>query len=85
MATVVIRTICLFLVATVGFEETIYQVNESTGTVEVCAVVYEPYIDCPIQIDFNVTFNTENETAGRYVHACMYLHVSCDKSCARAI
>ena len=69
------NTIHLFIDATVGFENTFYQVNEAAGTVEICAVVYEPDIDCPIQIDFNVTFKTEVETAGRYMHACMYLHV----------
>ena len=65
------------LEATVGFEETFYQVNESTGTVEICAVVYEPNITCPIQMDFNVTFETGNETegTGMYVHAYNVFHM----------
>ena len=65
------------LEATVGFEKTFYQVNESSGTVEICAVVYEPDIDCPIQIDFNVTFETGNETkgTGMYVHAYNIIHM----------
>ena len=57
-----------YLVAIVGLEETFYQVNETIGTMEVCAVVYEPQVECPIQIDFNVTFETRAETAGTYVH-----------------
>ena len=61
------RTIYLFLDATVGFEKTFYQVNESTW-VEMCAVVYEPDIDCPIQMDFTVTFETGNEVEGMYVY-----------------
>ena len=60
-----------YLVARVGFEETFYQVNETTGTVEICVVVYEPDIDCPIQMEFTVSFETGAETAG----TCMYIHI----------
>ena len=59
------------LEATIGFEKTFYQVDESTGTVEICAVVYEPDIDCPIQMDFSVIFETGNETEG----TGMYMHI----------
>ena len=65
--------VCLNTVldATVGFEKTFYQVNESAETVEICAVVHEPDIECPIQMDFDVTFETRNEAEG----TGMYLHV----------
>ena len=40
-------------------------------------MVYEPDIDCPIQIDINVTFETGNETKGMgmYVHAYNIIHM----------
>ena len=50
--------------ARVGFEETFYRANEGGGTVEICAIVYEPNIECPIEMKFNVTFETRAETAG---------------------
>jgi len=62
-----------FLVARVGFEETVYQVDEDSETVEICAAVFEPNITCPIQFDFNVTFETRDDTAGMYmciIHIC---------------
>ena len=63
------------LVARVGFEQTFYPVDENIGTVEICAVVYEPAIDCPIEFAFNVSFNTSDGTAGTYVctsrHICL--------------
>jgi len=66
-----------FLGARVGFEQTFYQVNESVGTVELCAIVYEPTIDCPIEFAFNVSFNTSDGTAGTYVctgrHTCIFV------------
>ena len=42
-----IFSITSYLVARVGFEERLYQVNETAGRVEICVVVYEPDIDCP--------------------------------------
>ena len=52
------------LVAIVGFESTLYRVNETSGVVEICAVVMEPNIDCPIDFAFNVTFETSDGSAG---------------------
>ena len=54
--------------ARVGFEETVYRTDETSGSVELCAVVYEPAIDCPIEFDFNVTFETMDGTAGTHTH-----------------
>ena len=55
------------LVARVGFDSTLYRVNETSGIVEICAVVMEPNIDCPIDFTFNVTFRTRNGSAGIYI------------------
>ena len=60
-----------YLVARVGFEEMFYEVNETTGIVEICVVVYEPDIDCPIQMEFTVSIETRAETAG----TCMYIPI----------
>ena len=62
--------------ARVGFEETLYQVNETSGIVEICAVVFEPVIDCPIEFDFNVTFETRDDTAGTCIGIsyCIPIH-----------
>lgn len=60
--------------ARVGFEETFYRANEGGGTVEICAIVYEPNIECPIEMKFNVTFETRAETAGTRVCAYMYVY-----------
>ena len=57
--------------AIVGFQRTIYSVNEGDGAVEICAVVVEPDIDCPIQFDFDVIFETSDGTAGMYLYMQM--------------
>jgi len=54
-------------VAKVGFEKTVYQVDEDSETVEICAAVFQPNITCPIEFDFNVTFETRGDTAGMYM------------------
>ena len=50
-----------------GLERTVYNVLENVGVVEVCAIVYSPDIDCPIQFPFNVSLSTRNGTAGKHV------------------
>lgn len=62
--------------ARVGFEETFYQADETSGTVEICVVVFEPVINCPIEFDFNVTFETRDGTAGN-AHKHTYNKVAC--------
>ena len=63
--------------ARVGFEQTFYPVTDNIGTVEICAVVYEPAIDCPIEFDFNVTFETCDGSAGTtyayILHCCIHI------------
>ena len=49
--------------AVVGLEQTLYCVREDVGTLEMCAVVYSPKINCPIQLSFNVTPSTVPGTA----------------------
>ena len=51
-------------VAVVGLERTYYNVSESVGVVEVCAVVYQPTGVCPIQFPFDVTLSTRDGSAG---------------------
>ena len=43
-----------------------YTVDEDNGVVIICASVFEPNIDCPIQFSFDISFNTSDETAGIY-------------------
>ena len=48
-----------------GLERTLYQVSEDVGVVEVCAIVYSPTDECPIEFPFNVTLNTTDGSAGK--------------------
>ena len=56
----------------VGLEKTFYQVREDVGVVEVCAIVYSPTIDCPIEFLFNVSLSTRNNSAGIHSDECMH-------------
>ena len=40
--------------AVVGLDKTLYQVSGDVGMVEVCAIVYSPMSDCPIEFPFDV-------------------------------
>ena len=51
-------------VAVVGLERTLYHVMEDVGVVEVCAIVYRPSVDCPINFPFDVHLSTSDNTAG---------------------
>ena len=50
--------------AVVGLERTFYQASEDVGVVEVCAIVRNPTIVCPIAFPFNINFSTADTTAG---------------------
>ena len=39
---------------------------EDAGFIELCAVVYSPIIDCPIEFPFNVSLSTRDDTAGKH-------------------
>ena len=56
-------------VAVVGLEETDYNVSESDGAVELCAVVYIPdgFFDCPITLSFSVSLSTSGGSAGNSI------------------
>ena len=62
------KCVALSLVAFVGLESTFYQVNESSGSVEVCAVV-SPASECPVAAQFNIYLITLGDTAGISVHS----------------
>ena len=47
-----------------GLERTFYSVSEGVGVVDLCAVVHEPNITCPIEFPFNISLSTANGTAG---------------------
>ena len=51
-------------VAVVGLETTFYSVLEDVGVVEVCAIIYNPNISCPIAFPFGVHLSTGDNTAG---------------------
>ena len=63
------NTVCFLCpptVAVVGLEETLYRVMEGVGTVEVCAIFYQPpaNVACPTPFPFDVSISTRNGTAG---------------------
>ena len=70
--------------ASVGLEQTIYQVSEGDSVVEVCAIVYEPNgnLDCPISFPFDVSLLTGDDSAGMptallYVYMMTTFFYSC--------
>ena len=67
IATALSNSFTCFIEASVGFEKAHYSVNEASGMVEICAVVNEPNVDCPIEFDFNMTFQTRDGSAGTYI------------------
>ena len=52
--------------ARVGLDKTSYTVDKNRGVVEICARVFDPKINCPIDFAFNLTFDTINGSAGTY-------------------
>ena len=60
-------------VAVVGLDRTLYQVSEDVGVVEVCAIVYSPMGDCPVEFPFGVRLRTLNGSAGKKIvrHVCI--------------
>ena len=51
-------------------ERTFFEVMEDVEFIELCAVVFEPDINCPIQFSFNIHLYTANGTAGKVY--CLY-------------
>ena len=53
----------IFLVAVVGFEETVYRASEEIGMIDVCVVI-ESDADCPVTFPFEVELSTVAGSAG---------------------
>ena len=68
-------------VAVVGLEETFYNVSESVGEVELCVIVYQPQIQCPISFPFIVALGTRQGTASQLCSfnnfICSLLSMAC--------
>ena len=50
--------------AVVGLEKTFYRISEDAVLIEVCAIVYSPALDCPINFAFDIGFYTRDDSAG---------------------
>ena len=59
--------------AVVGLGQTFYSTPEDGGSVEVCAIVHIPDIDCPIKFHFTVLLSTEEISAGN-APICVSIH-----------
>ena len=55
----------LLAVTVVGLGEMFYNVLEDVGMVEVCAIVYSPVVDCPVEFAFDVRLTTGDNSAGK--------------------
>ena len=51
--------------ARVGLEQTFFRVMEDVGVIELCAVLLEPDIECPIKFPFDVQLCTADASAGK--------------------
>ena len=54
----------IYTEAVVGLES--FTVSEDVGVVELCAHVFEPDIDCPVEFPFTVVLSSTDRTAGMY-------------------
>ena len=54
----------------IGLERTIFTVSEDVGVLELCARVFEPAIDCPIEFPFNIDISIADGTAGIIYYKC---------------
>ena len=60
----------LSTVATVGLEDTFYQVLENDMFVEVCAAVFSPISECPVASAFSVALLSQQGDASK-----LHLHL----------
>ena len=65
-----LHTMLFYSVAVVGLEQTFFNVSESTGVVELCAIVISPHMDpdcpnCPVGFPFDVQLSTFNGDASK--------------------
>ena len=61
--------------AVVRLDRTLYQVSRDVDVVEVCAIVYSPMSDCPIEFPFDVTLTTLDGSGGKKIYSKMHTHV----------
>ena len=50
--------------AVVGLEKTFYCISEDAVQIEVCAIVYFPVLECPIDFAFAIGYYTRDDSAG---------------------
>lgn len=48
----------------VGFEQTVVNVSESAGQVELCVIISQPNASTPVPFTFSLILNTRPMTAG---------------------
>ena len=61
--------------ARVGLEQTFFNVIESVGVVEVCAIITFPSINCPVEFPFDVGLSTEDGTAGKTLSTVKHIRL----------
>ena len=49
----------------VGLEQTFFKEMEDVGVIELCAVVFEPSINCPMKIPFQIELYTTDGSASK--------------------
>lgn len=54
------------LVVIVGFEETMYSVNEAAGVLEVCVVITNPTQNEDLLLEIVLLYNSVTGTAGKF-------------------
>ena len=62
------------LVATVGLQKTVYEVDENVGTVQLCAIVHRPNMSCPITFAFDIPVTTSKGNDINFSNIC---HLQC--------
>ena len=50
----------------VGLEQTFFREMENVGVIELCVIVFEPDLECPIKFPFQVQLYTIERSAGKY-------------------
>ena len=51
--------------ANVGLEQTFFREMEDVGVIELCVIVFEPDLNCPIKFPFDISLNTTDGSAGK--------------------
>ena len=51
--------------------ETIHQISEDVGLIEVCTIIHSPLNECPIEFSFNISLSAESNNAGNISYTTM--------------